>query len=179
MTGLLIAVLAAAQRNAMRVARDWQTRFEAAIGAHRLLAYEWDPVSGQIAVTGDAAALVGVPATGIGTLADWIALAAADDRERVSAPFRGARAGQRRRRCAALSRQRPGGAPMTATDEARAIRDHDGQLHRVVAIVRFAPLAGSRSARVSDTDVVEATEAPAAPAAPAARRLRRHLTACS
>ncbi len=47
LTGLLIAVLAAAQRNAARDARDWQTRFEAAIGAHRLLAYEWDPASGQ------------------------------------------------------------------------------------------------------------------------------------
>ena len=34
LTGLLIAVLAAAQRNAARAARDWQTRFEAAIGAH-------------------------------------------------------------------------------------------------------------------------------------------------
>ena len=61
LTGLLVAVLAAAQRNAMRAARDWRTRFEAAIGAHRLLAYEWDPASGAFVVTGDTAALVGVP----------------------------------------------------------------------------------------------------------------------
>ncbi len=141
MTGLLIAVVAAAQRNAMRVARDWQTRFEAAIGAHRLLAYEWDPVSGQIAVTGDAAALVGVPATGIGTLADWIALAAADDRERVSARFEARAQGSGDADVLRYHVNGPGGAPMTATDEARAIRDHDGQLHRVVGIVRFAPLA--------------------------------------
>ena len=49
---------ARALRNAMamRAARDWQTRFEATIGAHRLLAYEWDPASGRLAVTGDARA---------------------------------------------------------------------------------------------------------------------------
>jgi hypothetical protein len=27
---------------------------------------------------------------------------------------------------------------LTATDEARAIRDHDGELHRVVGIVRIS-----------------------------------------
>ncbi|MEO8754626.1 MAG: MASE1 domain-containing protein [Casimicrobiaceae bacterium] len=143
MTGLLIAVLAAAQRNAMRVARDWQTRFEAAIGAHRLLAYEWDPVSGQMAVTGDSAALVGVPAAGIGTLADWIALAAADDRERVSARFEARAQGSGDSDVLRYHVNAPGGAPMTATDEARVIRDHDGQLHRVVGIVRVSPLAES------------------------------------
>jgi integral membrane sensor domain MASE1 len=74
LTGLLIAVLAAAQRNALRAAREWQTRFEAAIGAHRLLAYEWDPVSGRLVVPGDAHALLGVAPSKLGTLADWLAL---------------------------------------------------------------------------------------------------------
>ena len=48
LTGLLIAALDASKRDAMRDARDWQTRFAAAIGAHRLLAYEWDPASNRI-----------------------------------------------------------------------------------------------------------------------------------
>ena len=71
----------------MRAAREWRTRFEAAIGAHRLLAYEWDPVSGRIVVTGDSAQLVGVPPARLATLADWLALVAADDRERVATRF--------------------------------------------------------------------------------------------
>ena len=58
----------------MRMARDWQTRFEAAIGAHRLIAYEWDPASGRMAVTGDTAQLLGTAPAQIATLADWLAL---------------------------------------------------------------------------------------------------------
>jgi integral membrane sensor domain MASE1 len=135
LTGLLIAVLAAAQRNAVRAARDWRTRFEAAIGAHRLLAYEWDPASGRMVVTGDAAALVGVPAERIATLADWLALVAADDRDRV-----GARFDERVRGGGDADVLAYGvGTAAAATDEARAIRDHDGQLHRVVGLVRITP----------------------------------------
>jgi hypothetical protein len=33
------------------------------------------------------------------------------------------------------------GSLLEASDEARAIRDHDGQLHRVVGIVRITPAA--------------------------------------
>jgi len=33
------------------------------------------------------------------------------------------------------------GSLLEASDEARVIRDHDGQLHRVVGIVRIAPAA--------------------------------------
>jgi integral membrane sensor domain MASE1 len=62
LTGLLIAVLDAAKLDAMRVARDWQTRFTAAIGAHRLIAYEWDPVSGRLVLTGDSALARRTPA---------------------------------------------------------------------------------------------------------------------
>jgi hypothetical protein len=139
LTGLLIAVLAAAQRNAVRAARDWRTRFEAAIGAHRLLAYEWDPASGSMVVTGDAAALVGMPAERIATLADWLALVAAADRDRV-----GARFDERVRGSGDADVLAYGVGPSAAaTDEARAIRDHDGQLHRVVGIVRIAPAAAA------------------------------------
>ena len=141
LTGLLIAVLAAAQRNAMRAARDWQTRFEAAIGAHRLLAYEWDPASGSMVVTGDAAALVGVPA---GRIAHARRLARAGRRRRPRSrrrALRRARAGPRRRRTCSPTRVGAAGGPRR--DEARAIRDHDGQLHRVVGIVRIAPAAAA------------------------------------
>lgn len=146
LTGLLIAVLAAAQRNAARAARDWQTRFEAAIGAHRLLAYEWDPVSGRMTVTGDAGDLVGVPAAKLGVLADWLALIAAGDRERVGARFDERVRGGGESDVITYLVNRPDGSPVAATDEARAIRDHDGQLHRVVGMVRMAPLAASGAA---------------------------------
>jgi hypothetical protein len=39
-------------------------------GAHRLLAYEWDPASGRLVVSGDARELVGVAPAKLATLAD-------------------------------------------------------------------------------------------------------------
>jgi integral membrane sensor domain MASE1 len=142
LTGLLVAVLGAAQRNAMRAARDWQTRFESAIAAHRLLAYEWDPASGRFAVTGDARDLLGVASDKLTTLADWMALVAADDRERVGARFDQRTAGEGASDTLTYLVTGGGGAALAVSDEARAIRDHDGALHRVVGIVRVnAPAA--------------------------------------
>jgi integral membrane sensor domain MASE1 len=138
LTGLLIAVLAASQRTAMRAAREWQTRFEAAIGAHRLLAYEWDPVSNRIVVTGDSLELVGVPPARIASLADWLALVVADDRDRVATRFDERVRGRGDSDTLTYLVTGPGGGALAATDEARAIRDHDGTLHRVVGIVRVA-----------------------------------------
>lgn len=137
MTGLLIAVLAASQRTAMQAARDWQTRFEATIGAHRLLAYEWDPVSGAMVVTGDSQQSLGVAPAKLATLADWVALVTPEDRDAVRARFE-----QRAQGTGAADaftyRVAAGGAlPVDANDEARAIRDHDGALHRIVGIVRL------------------------------------------
>ena len=134
-TGLLIAGLAARQRTLWREARDWRTRFEAAIGAHRLLAYEWDPASGAFAVTGDTAALVGVPPARIATLADWLSHVVADERDAMQTAFAfraegGAMPALRYRV------QRPEGTPVALTDEAQAIRDHDGSLHRITGIAR-------------------------------------------
>jgi integral membrane sensor domain MASE1 len=143
-TGLLIAVLAAGQRSGLRAARDWQTRFEAAIGAHRLIAYEWDPVSGRMEITGDARALLGVPPARLTTLADWLALVAPDARERVSAQFenRSSSGSDRDTDVCAYPLLVPGGEVLDATDEARTIHDHDGELHRVVGIIRVvAPAA--------------------------------------
>jgi integral membrane sensor domain MASE1 len=141
LTGLLIAVLAAAQHNALRAAREWQTRFEAAIGAHRLLAYEWDPASGRLAVTGDAQGLLGVAPAKLATLADWLALVAPDARERVGSRFDERIQSEGGNDVFAYPVLSPGGERLDATDEARAIRDHDGALHRVVGIVRFAAAA--------------------------------------
>lgn len=138
MTGLLVAVLANAQRDAARVARDWQTRFEAAIGAHRLLAYEWDATTSRMVVTGDAGALVGVPAARIAALADWLALVAGDERERVQARFDERVRGHGEPDTMTYHVHGAAGMPLAVTDEARAIRDHDGALHRIVGIVRIA-----------------------------------------
>jgi integral membrane sensor domain MASE1 len=139
MTGILVALLAARERIANRVAREWQTRFEAAIGAHRLIAYEWDPVSGRLLVTGDIAGLLGRPANQIATLADWLALPMPDDRERVAARFEQRALAERGQQDTFdYTVQGPGGAPLAVSDEARAILDHDGELHRVVGIVRVA-----------------------------------------
>ena len=141
LTGLLLAALAASQRNAMREARDWQTRFEAAIGAHRLLAYEWDPASGRMIVTGDSAELLGVPAARLATLADWLALVAADDRDRVSTRFDERVLGSGDGDTMTYDIVGPDRTALAATDEARAIRDHDGALHRVVGMVRMSASA--------------------------------------
>jgi len=137
LTGLLIAVLAASQRAAMRDARDWRTRFETAIDAHRMLAYEWDPASGRMAITGDTLHLLGVPASALATFADWLGLVAPDDRDGVAARFDARRDGQGAGDSLAYKVRGNSGNVVNLTDEARAVRDHDGALHRVVGIVRI------------------------------------------
>jgi len=136
MTGLLVATLVEAQRVAAARAREWKTRFEAAIGAHGLIAYEWAPDSGNLVVTGDTMHLVGLPAQKLSTLADWLACVAPQDRDSVAARF-----GQRSAGGAAdtvrYAMLGPSGA-RPVVDEARAIHDHDGELHRIVGIVRTA-----------------------------------------
>ncbi len=135
LTGLLIAVLASRERIAWREARDWRTRFEAAIGAHRLIAYEWDPGTGALAMTGDTAALVGVPPAGLATLADWLSHVATEDRGAAETAFayraEGAAMPPVRYRV-----KRGDGASVALVDEAQAIRDHDGSLHRITGLVR-------------------------------------------
>lgn len=139
LTGLLIAILAAAQRRAAREALEWQTRFNATIGAHQLLAYEWDPASNRLVVTGDAPELVGTSAGSLGTLADWLSHVVAEDRDRVATRY-----DERVRGQGEADRMtylvHAGSGTVTATDEARAIRDHDGALHRVVGFIRINPV---------------------------------------
>jgi hypothetical protein len=134
MTGLLVATLVEAQRVAVWRAREWKTRFEAAIGAHGMVAYEWAPESGQLVVSGDTAGLVGVPAQKLATLADWLACVAPQDRNAVAERFGGRGTGG----AADIMRYAMSGPAGTSTvvDEARAIHDHDGALHRIVGIVR-------------------------------------------
>ena len=139
MTGLLIATLVEAQRVAAARASEWKTRFEAAIGAHGMIAYEWAPDSGELVVSGDTTNLVGLPAQKLSTLADWLACVAPQDRDAVSARFgqRGAGGAADTMRYAVFG---PSGTS-TVIDEARAIHDHDGELHRIVGIVRSSPTA--------------------------------------
>jgi len=134
MTGLLVATLVEAQRAAAWRAREWKTRFEAAIGAHGMIAYEWAPESGQLVVSGDTTGLVGVPAQKLATLADWLACVAPQDRNAVAERFGGRGTGG----AADIMRYAMSGPAGTSTvvDEARAIHDHDGALHRIVGIVR-------------------------------------------
>lgn len=136
LTGMLIAALAASQREAWRAARDWRTRFEATINAHGLVAYEWDPASGRLTFTGDTRALVGVPPERLATLADWMDCVVADEREAVGRAFAARSEGG----VDTVGYHVAGaaGVPVGVKDEARAIRDHDGTLHRVVGIVRTA-----------------------------------------
>ena len=136
MTGLLVATLVEGQRVAAARAREWKTRFEAAIGAHGLIAYEWAPESGELVVSGDTTDLTGLPAPKLTTLADWLACVAPQDRDAVAARFgeRGAGGAADTMRYAMVG---PAGTRQV-TDEARAIRDHDGELHRIVGIVRRA-----------------------------------------
>ena len=141
LTGLLIAVLDAGKRNAIRDARAWQARFSTAIGAHRLIAYEWDPPTNRIVLTGDAKSLLGVPSERIAMLADWLALVDAQDREQASTRFDERVRGQGEPDATTYLMRSADGALLEASDEARVVRDHDGQLHRVVGIVRLVPAA--------------------------------------
>ena len=145
-TGLLIAVLDAGKRIAIRDARAWQARFSAAIGAHRLIAYEWDPPTNRIVLTGDAKALLGVPTERIAMLADWLALVDAEDREQVTTHFDERVRGHGEPDATHYLMRSADGALLDASDEARVIRDHDGQLHRVVGIVRITPAAQAPAA---------------------------------
>jgi len=140
LTGLIVAALMARQRDAWRAARDWRTRFEAAINAHRMIAYEWDPVTGALAVTGDTIELLGVPNTGIATLADWLGRVAEEDRDAATQVF-ALRADGASMPVANYRARDAQGASVTLVDDAQAIRDHDGALHRVVGIVRVAGAA--------------------------------------
>ena len=138
LTGLLIAGLAAGQRTRVREARDWRTRFEAAIGAHRLVAYEWDPVSG--AFVGDRRHAQHC----------WACRRRDRDARRLAAARRARRTrrvadGVRAARATAGARttltyrvQRADGTAATLTDEARAIRDHDGASTGITGIARGA-----------------------------------------
>jgi len=141
LTGLLIAVLDAGKRVAIRDARDWQARFSAAIGAHRLLAYEWDPPTNRIVLTGDAKALLGVAPERIAMLADWLGLVDGEGREAVTTHFDERVRGHGDPDALKYLMRSADGSLLEASDEARVIRDHDGQLHRVVGIVRIAPAA--------------------------------------
>ena len=135
--GLVLAALAARERRALREARDWRTRFEGAIGAHRLLAYEWDPVGGAFAVTGDTAAHLGVPTAKIATLADWLAGVAADERDRIATAF-GLRGEGSVGPPLAYRMVRSDGTPVDVVDDAEPVRDHEGSLYRITGIVRVA-----------------------------------------
>lgn len=138
MTGLLVAALVEGQRIAASRAREWKTRFEAAIGAHGLIAYDWAPESGELVMSGDTTKLIGLPAQKLATLADWLACVAPADREAVAARFgeRGSGGAADTMRYAVLG---PSGTS-TVIDESRAIHDHDGDLHRIVGIVRATPV---------------------------------------
>jgi integral membrane sensor domain MASE1 len=136
LTGLLVGTVAAGQRIAMLRARDWQTRFEAAIDAHRLLAYDWDPGSGRFSVTGDSRLLLGIAPAQLATLADWIARVDGDDRDRVETRFgeRGAAGGAPD--VLSYAMRAADGRTVVVNDEACPIHDHDGELMRIAGIVR-------------------------------------------
>ena len=140
-TGLLIAVLDARQRDAVREAREWRARFTAAIGAHHLVAYEWDPATGRLIVTGDTVQLLGIAPDKLASLADWLALVPGEDRDRVATRFDERVRGRGEPDTITYAVSAGSGSMMTAGDEARAIRDHDGELHRVVGMVRLTPMA--------------------------------------
>jgi integral membrane sensor domain MASE1 len=137
LTGLLVAALAGRGRKALQEARDWRTRFEGAIGAHRMLAYEWDPVGGAFVVTGDTAAHLGVPPSKIASLADWLAHVSPAERDQTSTAF-GLRAEGTAMPPLTYRVVRADGTPVTLRDEAQAVLDHDGTLYRVTGIVRVA-----------------------------------------
>jgi integral membrane sensor domain MASE1 len=140
LTGLLIAALGARAQAALAEARAWRARFENAIGAHRLITYDWDPVGGAFVVSGDTATHLGVPASKIATLADWLAHVAADERDRTATAF-GLRADGTVGPPLTYRVTAADGTPVTLVDEAQAVRDHEGTMYRITGIVRVAAAA--------------------------------------
>ena len=136
LTGLLIAALEARQRNALLEAREWRTRFEGAIDAHRLLAYEWDPVGGGFVVSGDTTTHLGVPAAKLSTLADWLSHVSPPERDTTATAF-GLRAEGALGPALTYRVARADGSTVTLVDEARAVRDHEGTLYRITGLVRI------------------------------------------
>jgi PAS domain-containing protein len=102
-----------------------------------MVAYEWDPVTGAFAVTSDTASLVGVPPARIATLADWLSHVATDERDAMQTAF-ALRADGGAMTTLSYRVQRADGTPVALTDEAQAIRDHDGSLHRITGIARVS-----------------------------------------
>ena len=138
--GLLIAALEGRERKALTEAREWRTRFEGAIDAHRLLAYEWDPVGGAFAVSGDTVAYLGVLPAKVATLADWLSHVSPTERDATATAF-ALRADGALGPALTYRMTRPDGNAVTLLDEAQAIRDHDGSLYRVTGIVRIKDAA--------------------------------------
>jgi integral membrane sensor domain MASE1 len=143
LAALVVAALAAGQRRAMLEARDWRTRFEAAIGAHGIVAYEWDPASGRLVLTGDTDRMLGRAAQRYATLADWLSAVESRDRDEVQRRFDARASGPVEVDAISYALTTAAGPAVAVIDEARAIRDHDGTLHRVVGIVRPAAQAGA------------------------------------
>jgi integral membrane sensor domain MASE1 len=136
LTGLLIAALEARQRNALLQASEWRTRFEGTIGAHRLLAYEWDPIGGAFAVSGDTMTHLGVPPAKLSTLADWLSHVSPSERDTTATAF-SLRADGALGPALTYRMARQDGNAVTLVDEAQALRDHDGSLYRVTGIVHI------------------------------------------
>jgi len=136
LTGLLIATLQVREHNALKEAREWRTRFEGAIGAHRLLAYEWDPIGGGLVVSGDTVAHLGIPAAKLTTVADWLSHVSPGERDATATAF-ALRADGALGPALTYRMTRPDGNAVTLVDEAQAIRDHDGTLYRVTGLVRI------------------------------------------
>ena len=86
-------------------------------------------------MTGNTAALVGVPPAAIATLADWLSHVATDDRDAMQTAF-ALRAEGGSMPTLRYRVQRGDGEAISLIDEAQAIRDHDGSLHRITGIVR-------------------------------------------
>jgi hypothetical protein len=100
-----------------------------------LLAYEWDPVGGGFAVSGDTLAHLGVAPAKLATLADWLSHVSPSERDATATAF-GLRGDGALGPALTYRMMRPDGNAVTLVDEAQAIRDHDGSLYRVTGIVR-------------------------------------------
>ncbi len=136
LTGLLIAALVGRAQRALRDAKDWRTRFEGAIGAHRMLSYVWDPVSGKFELSGDTAAHLGIAPTKVATLADWLARVAPEERDATAMAF-GIRGDGAIGPALTYRLLRADGTAVPCIDEAQPIRDHEGTLYRVTGFVRL------------------------------------------
>lgn len=133
---LMVTALQGSQQRALREATDWRVRYETVIGANDQLLFELDPASGKVNWAGDTQRLLGVRPAQINTLAAYLDLVHAEDRNALRAAFAALGRGVEVHLDAGHRFDSPAGEEIRLEGEVTAIVDFDDTIHRFVGFLR-------------------------------------------